>query len=179
MANENETVADIRRCAEKRFRELCGRCAVGIGLLQAMQEFNLVFDRIETAHERELRQAMEHGQAHMEKVAAGNCRDCVLRGGNTARLREAAVRVRDFADRIVEDRGLALAIINTCDAALAAKPRNCDRFNNAVDAMAELKRRHNECADDNHPCREDCPDCGKEKCAMAWLFAPAKEGGAK
>lgn len=58
------------------------------------------------------------------------------------------------------------------------KPRNCDRFANAVEAMAELKRVHSYCAKENRRCLEDCPDCGKEWCSLAWLFAPATESEA-
>lgn len=61
-------------------------------------------------------------------------------------------------------------VVNRIMDALAEQPRNCDRFNTATEAMDALKRIHHECAENNHPCREDCPDCGKEKCAIAWLF---------
>lgn len=61
-------------------------------------------------------------------------------------------------------------------AVLAEPMPNYSRFTNATDAMSELKRIHHECAEDDHPCREDCPDCGKQKCAFTWLFASMKEG---
>ena len=48
-----ETLADIRKEVEGRFRKLCIEHVNGIGHLQAMQEFNHVFDRIEAAWRRE------------------------------------------------------------------------------------------------------------------------------
>ena len=118
--------------------------------------------------------------------------------GNAAKLREALVKCREIALQWQADeaagvagttdkphaRSAAEAVVDMefeINAALAAPPRNCDRFANAVEAMAELKRVHSYCAKENRRCLEDCPDCGKEWCSLAWLFAPAteKEGGAK
>ena len=67
-------------------------------------------------------------------------------------------------------------LINACSEALHAPARPCDKYGSATAAMAELKRRHHECAEEGHPCREDCPDCGKEKCAITWLMSPEKGG---
>ncbi len=74
------------------------------------------------------------------------------------------------------DRPKIQAAIEKADAALKAPARPCDKYGDAVAAMAELKRRHNECAEDGHPCLEDCPDCGQVKCAIAWLMSPEKGG---
>lgn len=74
------------------------------------------------------------------------------------------------------DRPKIQAAIEKADAALKAPARPCDKYGDAVAAMAELKRRHNECAEEGHPCLEDCPDCGQVKCAIAWLMSPEKGG---
>ena len=51
--NKNETIADIRKEAEARFRELLEKHVDSLGRIQAMQQFNQVFDRIEAAVKRE------------------------------------------------------------------------------------------------------------------------------
>ncbi len=105
--------------------------------------------------------------------------------GNGAEIRAALVEIRrmsqwggtDFGNPVV--RGLLItldSIRKTADAALNAPARPCDKYGDAVAAMAELKRRHNECAEEGHPCLEDCPDCGQVKCAIAWLMSPEKGG---
>jgi DNA phosphorothioation-dependent restriction protein DptG len=53
--NKNETIADIRKEAEARFRELLEKHVDSLGHIQAMQQFNQAFDRIEAARRREAR----------------------------------------------------------------------------------------------------------------------------
>lgn len=52
--NKNETIADIRKEAEARFRELLEKHVDSLGHIQAMQQFNQVFDRIEAARSCEV-----------------------------------------------------------------------------------------------------------------------------
>ena len=134
-----------------------------------------------------------HYQAIFER---GLCREILSeslskakRGGNNAKMREALEYVLHFdatdeaamedgltdAERIAEYADHIKECQKKANAALAEPARNCDRFNNAVDAMAELKRIHNFCATENRRCLEDCPDCGKEWCSLAWLFATTEE----
>ena len=47
--NKNETIADIRKEAEARFRELLEKHVDSLMHIQAMQQFNHAFDRIEAA----------------------------------------------------------------------------------------------------------------------------------
>ena len=64
-------------------------------------------------------------------------------------------------------------------AALAAPPRNCDRFATAEEAIAAHKQAETNCPP------ADCPECpyihGRKSgvdCLTAWIFAPAaQEGG--
>lgn len=97
--------------------------------------------------------------------------------GNAAKMREALLYIKQWREDCIDGEGADLVddMIAKVDAALSAPPRNCDRFNNAVDAMAEFKRIHNFCATENRRRLEDCPDCGKEWCSLAWLFATAEE----
>lgn len=53
-------------------------------------------DRIEAANAREVQHALDHGQHHAEKVAAGNCRDCVL-CDKIAELKRELKAAREFA----------------------------------------------------------------------------------
>ena len=111
--------------------------------------------------------------------------------GDCAKLREAVCEILSYIESfhkyITPGKGKKLTALfavadtirNNARAALAAPPRNCDRFANAVEAMAELKRVHSYCAKENRRCLEDCPDCGKEWCSLAWLFAPATESEAQ
>ena len=108
--------------------------------------------------------------------------------GNSAAMREALKHIKDRLPHMLqymrvhwEDAsagGYFNELMLVIDAALAEPVRNCDRFANAVEAMAEMKRVHSYCAMENRRCLEDCPDCGKEWCSLAWLFAPAKESEA-
>ena len=109
-----------------------------------------------------------------EKLKEENAR---LRKCNAAALREALKEIRQYV-RVwigseVIDRTMAERIVATCDAALAAPARNCDRFQTAEEAYATLAL---ECCDNLHfDCRRQY-SCAN--CIALWLFAPA-EGGAE
>lgn len=85
-------------------------------------------DRIGAAAMRELRQAMDHGQAHAERVAAGNCRDCVLRDANAAKMRSALEAIVAICDGKGSMGDPLVEIYNVANAGLAASPRNCDVY---------------------------------------------------
>ena len=72
--NKNETIADIRKEAEARFREFCEKhihdCC---GQLHAMQQFNQVFDRIEAAHEREMSKIASKNGADFGQLGNAAC----------------------------------------------------------------------------------------------------------
>lgn len=82
MSAENETIADIVAWIRKH------PCMFGYG------DMNALADRIEAAAGREVKHALEHATRHAEAVAAGNCRDCVLRNSNAEKLREALISVQ-------------------------------------------------------------------------------------
>lgn len=103
--------------------------------------------------------------------------------GNAAALREALDGMLILACGICANKNGCedirierCGLVKKARAALAAPPRNCDRYATAVEAMEELKRAHSWCAKENRRCLEDCPDCGKTWCSLAWLFAPAEKG---
>lgn len=118
-----------------------------------VREFQDYADRIEAAHRREV-------ATTKESLAVGNSGDC-------AKLREAALAIRaDILKRRSENCWYATDsdILEKIDAALAAPPRNCDRFECATTkAAADVWR------------KED----GGKTAYHDWLFAPATEGGAK
>ena len=94
--------------------------------------------------------------------------------GNAAALREALVQIVALA-RQDQPR---FAIISTAETALAALPRNCDRYPTVVEARNAFI-----CEQCEHPCG-DCTVCDDDyalcrPCGIKWLFEPAKEGGAK
>ncbi len=102
--------------------------------------------------------------------------------GNAAVLREALNRVghlandlRNITERDTEVRADVNEIVDVCRAALAAPPRNCDRFktlDEAREAFQDL-RGHKILAD------VELWDSMDEAGALVrWLFAPA-EGGAE
>lgn len=104
--------------------------------------------------------------------------------GNATKLRDALSAALDmiFGLQVCNRSPIAnsvYAVRRKIKDALNTPARNCDRFANAVEAMAELKRIHSYCAKENRRCLEDCPDCGKEWCSLAWLFAPATESEAQ
>ena len=175
MADTHETIADIiaekrrqadeieRDCAEKMNR---GEMVSDRYVREFVADIRREADRLEAAHRRER--------------------------GNAAKLREALEKIHTIAKTFIDATKMRrvtdsarLDVSNIKDladaalAALSAPPRNCDRFANAVEAMAELKHVHSYCAKENRRCLEDCPDCGKEWCSLAWLFALATESEAQ
>lgn len=149
-----ETFADIRKETEARFRELVDawmqRRSTFQTTLGAMQAFNNVFDRLEAALKRER--------------------------GNVAALREALkLCVEQTCKRCRDDaamHGNHAPCLNGCEtmnrakAALAAPPRNCDRFvsaEQAWDAYDEWVESYRS-KGKTEPFNE-----------FGWLFAPATE----
>ncbi|MBQ2437138.1 MAG: hypothetical protein II265_03510 [Clostridia bacterium] len=171
MTNETfaDIIAEMRKISAEKYRLSSENGGAygnpGVYHLDFAQFARVISDRLEAAHRRE----------------RGDC----------AKLREALCEILSYIESfhkyITPGKGKKLtalfAVADTirgkAKAALAAPPRNCDRFANAVEAMAELKRVHSYCAKENRRCLEDCPDCGKEWCSLAWLFALATESEAQ
>jgi hypothetical protein len=92
--------------------------------------------------------------------------------GNNAAMREALVAIRKA---LLLDSGMGTCtafhaeVDRLTAAALAAPPRNCDRFDTVKDAAIAFARE-----------RQDAPQPCPDFTFSAWLFAPAKkkEGGA-
>lgn len=171
MIKENETIADIIAEMRRYATDYYGRTIEnggekgnpGMFYLDMAQFAKVNADRLEAAHRREMDELRKQV-------------------GDVAKLREALSKSCAYSAVVLNtgmfNRVHLEALLNMAKAALAAPARNCDRFANAVEAMAELKRVHSWCAKENRRCLEDCPDCGKEWCSLAWLFAPATESEA-
>jgi len=151
MADTNETIADIRKEAEAKFRELIEawmqRRSTFQTTLGAMQAFNNVFDRLEAAHKRE-KAAIE-----ADALAVGGIVEAARKRerGDCAKLREALeiakkaicnhARANHTCDSLAWENStinancgdILCAHRDLCEAktavqkALAAPPRNCDR----------------------------------------------------
>lgn len=180
MSERQETVDDIiaeardkhtvhecnqcawRKCCSRGFgSEECGKFRESIWLHLGIEDgyFTQLLNRLDAAHKRE-----------MSKNASKNGAD-FGQLGDVAKLRGAL----KLYDRIFQDRTL----IYDCDivygartlarAALAAPPRNCDRFGGGIDKLREA------CARERglNP-EEDFPDVFPD-----WLLALAQKGGAK
>lgn len=72
-------------------------------------------------------------------------------------------------------------LLRQIDAALAAPPRNCDKYATADEALKAQEQMFNNSNFANGECKLGCPECDNPRvgCKIAWLFAPAtdKEGG--
>lgn len=206
MANTHETIADIRKDAEAKFRELVKaymqRRAAFQTTVGAMQAFNTVFDRIDAAIKRERAKieadALEVGgiveAAHKRELSKNVSKNGADFGqlGDCAKLREALenmVRAEtygsmerdDLCGRCLEKMFARCNHDGTCwvdkaITALSAPPRNCDRFASAEEAIEYHKRTN--CAERRYCAYHDgCPTDGS--CVVNWLYAEAQEGGAK
>ena len=163
---DNETTADI--IAEmRRGTRLPGywsSCAVN-EILQYHA------DRLEAAQKREAAfhamtcEANDRLREHLQIALDANRRE----RGDAAKLREALEEVlNDYQDDCAMSRMIR--------AALAAPPRNCDRFASAEEAIEYHKRTN--CAERRYCAYHDgCPTDGS--CVVNWLYAEAQEGGAK
>ncbi len=98
--NKNETIADIRKDAEARFRELLEKHVDSLGHIQAMQQFNQVFDRIEAVVKRERVEVSVHAA-----TSAINLTEEKWKGESG--LREAV----ELCDKIINDG----TIVCNCD----------------------------------------------------------------
>lgn len=143
---DNETIADI--IAEMR----------GI----RVREFQDYADRLEAAHRREV-------ATTKESLAVGNSGDCAkLREAVKLCMDEMCSRCRELAAA----RSNPLPCLQGCEpvrkakAALAAPPRNCDRFQTKFDAKRAWEK----------VCKAGLPEQGPFE---DWIFAPAteQEGG--
>lgn len=133
---------------------------------------NAYADRLEAAHNREVKNAIDYGAL----VEASRTRNQV---GNAAKLREAAEKVVEIAKREWDHFRETQAMFEMkeiCTAALAAPARNCD-----VGTVEEQsKRLHDYCK--VHQCLYDASGKGdeckffkhgfKEDCKITWANAP-------
>ena len=160
MAETHDTIKSL--LAE--FRGYSAFMPPSYHVTMSWHDFRKMLDRLEAAHNRE-----------------------TVTGSN--QLREALVKARRFIDSsplvsIVDDTG-TIARGELCaeiDAALAAPPRNCDRFA----TVDEARKAHEAICEKYGKCHNGCPLNNEEHynafdCFEAWLFAPSTEaeGGAK
>ena len=190
MASENETIADIvaklRRQSNEEYAfaaKLRSDDCDDVDYTRAScydedaKYLSQIADRIEAAWKRERVEIATTAAA--QAVNLTNEKFANTPVGNAAATREALeaalpiMRNCPFTHYNTNDVD---AVVSKMEFALAKPARNCDRYATAVEAMEELKRVHSWCAKGNRRCLEDCPDCGKTWCSLAWLFAAAEEG---
>ena len=87
---------------------------------------------------------------------------------NNAKLREALTEISNLADALDVNNPNVVAILDLCRDALAAQPRNCDRFATARDAREAWLNDESNWDDFGSP----------EKEIVEWLLAPMQKGGA-
>ena len=131
--NKNETIADIRKEAAARFRELLEKHVDRLGHIQAMQQFNQVFDRIEAAWKREREELIDDTKGEMTLIVekAKSAAEGYADGqsdsiGNAAAMREALVDIDDAVWHKEYKTTLERWIHNKVQAGLSVPPRNCD-----------------------------------------------------
>lgn len=101
-----------------------------------------------------------------------------MKPSNTASLRDAIEKVIEILNRERDARRETSAMREMqeiCTAALAAPPRNCDRYPTVAEARNAFI-----CEQCEHPCG-DCTVCDDDyalcrPCGIKWLFTPAKAG---
>lgn len=139
--NKNETIADIRKEAEARFRELLEKHVDSLGHIQAMQQFNQVFDRIEAARWCEVQSLqgtivkLNDAIAEKQELNA-NSKSAQIESCNGAKMREALeflIKHKEWLrghnlTMTLKDLEVIDRILGKAEAALAAPPRNCDRL---------------------------------------------------
>lgn len=122
--------------------------------------------------------AGDYRATEAEAVEAWNRRELAA-GGDAAKLREVLEWCRDFMRNIYDGKeGVKFSLddIERIDAALAAPPRNCDKYTTEkqVEDACEGVRGCSGCfrEDLSSPC---------VSCTVSWLLAPAteKKGGAE
>ena len=165
MADTHETIADIIAEKRRRAEEIERDCA------EKMKRGEMVSDR----YAREL---VADIRREVDRLDAAHKRE----RGDAAKLREALKHIKDRLPHMLqymrvhwEDAnagGYFDELMLVIDAALAAPPRNCDRFASAEEAWDA----YDEWVDSYRAQGKTEPFN-----EFGWLFAPAteKEGGAK
>ena len=107
--------------------------------------------------------------------------------GDAAKLREALKHIKDRLPHMLqymrvhwEDAsagGYFDELMLVINAALAAPPRNCDKYATADEALKAQEQMFNDSNFANGECKLGCPECDNPRvgCKIAWLFAPATE----
>ena len=164
---DNETTADVIAAMrdEAARADMEQECSIddAASAAKMMREFAR---RFEAAHKREMRDAVT------------NCNQF----GNAAKLREALKAIGGLCAGLMPTwDGAVGRIKDMAETALAAPPRNCDRFA----TVDEARKAHEAICEKYDECRH-CPLNNEEHysafdCFEAWLFAPATvtEGGGK
>ena len=167
MADTQETIADI-------IAEMRRRIAVKMSdAWYTQEEWRKLCDRLEAAWKREMsKNASKNG------VDFGQLGDCAKLREATIETRSVVAKCLDILNEIPDECGYGGLIDDVADelcglreeyvnAALAAPPRNCDRFATADEAFHAWNN------------TTDTPGGGAYVGLIGWLFAPAteKEGG--
>lgn len=130
--NKNETIADIRKEAEARFRELLEKHVDSLGHIQAMQQFNQVFDRIEAARSCEVQSLQGTIVKLNDAIAEKQELNEIITPVNNAACRNALEEILEKIDKWRTDNVMEhwqySQLFDIANWAIAAPPRNCDRL---------------------------------------------------
>ena len=99
--------------------------------------------------------------------------------GNAAALMVAMKEIRDRAVAGVHSGSVdCYEIIEIAEKAMAAPPRNCDKYATADEALKAQQAAFEESNFENGECKLGCPGCDDFpiKCEVRWLFATEKGG---
>ena len=166
MTDTHETIADIiaekRRQADKIERN----CA------EMMKRGKMISDSFVRELVADIRREANRLEAAQKREA-----------GDAAKLREALKAIGGLCAGLMPTwDGAVGRIKDMAETALAAPPRNCDRFA----TVDEARKAHEAICEKYGKCHNGCPLNNEEHysafdCFEAWLFAPATvtEGGGK
>ncbi len=138
-------------------------------------------DRIEAAAEweRERAEAMSLNAsivARKEEAA-----DWRKRTGNAAAMRDVLVWMKSRMNAAIIDGSMdCYEALDKIEAALAAPPRNCDRFSSGEEAWIAFERERPNWCDEHSSKDPDCTDCEMAdcgRCMAEWLLGT--KGGAE
>ena len=165
MGNEkHETIADIVAKMRKRAEEVyAGQDGYPESWKDQMDygEIYELADRIEAAHKRELETTIEKSSVV----------------GNVTKMREALLKasvvLKDAPHYLLTDEYVneCLALIYS---ALAAPPRNCDKYNTDDEAYAGFRK-----FCDESECNECRFDQNTTTCRLSWLYSEVEKEESK
>ena len=186
MADTHDTIDGL--LAE--FRGYSAGMPASYHVTMSWADFRKMLDRFDAAHKLEIDELMKTN-AELAKLIDTEKMPPI----NAAKLREAVCEILSYIESfhkyITPGKGKKLTALfavadtirNNARAALAAPPRNCDKYATADEALKAQEQMFNDSNFANGECKLGCPECDNPRvgCKIAWLYAPTTEqkGGVK